>query len=339
MLNQMKNPNKNIKSYVNSVPKSFDEFPLLYKGKDRENIKNTFLEFEVNLLEKYIGILFSSLKQTRLKDQYTEEELKKAFILVTSRNFGLFLKNEKKSYNTLIPFVDIFNYIPDTNTRWSSYLRNKDDNFTLKSIKSIKKGEQIFLNYGNKDNIKMLLVYGFTLENNIHNKQSSQHLNINHNDIKYTFSISHKNTKNFVNSISFFKLVKFFQSYKSNRSSHNSKNGDNEENKDDDNNFINEQRKNDLPIFLTILKHLQSFSKKKLINNLKNNLNATPNTINIYRALLAEESLIQKNIKFVEVFIEILEKGKKAYKKYIESNNIVVTQNKEYFTSLFIFES
>ncbi len=45
----------------------------------------------------------------------------------------------------------------------------KDDDFVMKSLRDIKKDEEIFECYGAKSNTRLMLSYGFCLENNPYN--------------------------------------------------------------------------------------------------------------------------------------------------------------------------
>lgn len=92
-------------------------------------------------------------------------------------------------------------------------------------------------------------------------------------------------------------------------------------------------RENDVKVFEEILKSLKIYSNKKRIQDLKNNLKDTPNTLNIYRALVAEDNLIDKNVEFLNDIIKLLKGGKIIYEQNFK--NPVVMQNQGYFKNLF----
>lgn len=309
MLKQMKEPDSEFKNYMDSIPKTFEEFPFFYKGKDRKLIKKSFLENDVKNRQKYLKSLIALINRSKLKGQYTTKEIKNAYNIVQSRNFGVYFRGSFKSYTTMIPIIDLFNYSPKKNTIWSGFVENENDFFTLNATKTIKKGEEIFVNYGNNDNIHILYAYGFTLKNNPF-PVKRVYFQFKFNGKKESISLDENESSNFI----------FFTNLKRNWSGLSKENAK----------LI---RKKDTKLFEEILKNLKTYSNKKRLHDLKNNINETSNTLNIYRALKAEDVLIDKNIKHLKDIIKILKKGKKAYEENINSK--VVKQNQHYFQVLF----
>jgi hypothetical protein len=80
--------------------------------------------------------------------------------LVGSRIFGYIKFGIETS--GMVPYIDLINHSEIPNTIW--YFDDTLDSFILMSTKYIPKGEEICDNYGIKNNIELLLYYGFTLE-------------------------------------------------------------------------------------------------------------------------------------------------------------------------------
>lgn len=304
LANQMKNPEHEFKSYIDSIPKSFREYPLFFTGRDREIVKNSFLENNMIYKENQVKYLFESLKKSQLKDQLTLDDIKSAFIAVNSRNFIVKLKYEDGDYNVLAPYVDLFNFNPEIKTFWSQNLEDDADDFYITSTQKIKKGEQVFVYYGSKDNNHYLNEYGFTFDGN------------NFPKVNYFFKIQFKGQdfwitlyENITNN-----LINF--AIENRDKNHNNSNVSNDDK-------IN----NDIQTYELILENLKKYSNKNRLNDIFQNLNETPNMLNIYRALKDEDILIDKNIDYLSEIIRILKDGKISYN--------IINQNMKYFKQIF----
>ena len=70
----------------------------------------------------------------------------------------------------LAPFLDLFNHSYDAETRVNIVCDIKKNgrkaSYSLQTIKSFKKGSQIFINYGSHNSRKLFLEYGFFMPNN-----------------------------------------------------------------------------------------------------------------------------------------------------------------------------
>ncbi|KAL0270489.1 UNVERIFIED_CONTAM: hypothetical protein PYX00_007886 [Menopon gallinae] len=66
----------------------------------------------------------------------------------------------------LAPFLDMFNHSVDARTEM--VINSKEELYTIKTLKKVKKCEQVFVSYGAHSNWDLLKEYGFILENNPH---------------------------------------------------------------------------------------------------------------------------------------------------------------------------
>lgn len=80
---------------------------------------------------------------------------------VTSRTFAVEINCQ---YQTcLIPIADMFNYNPSKKDQTVWYFDKDIKGFVIKSIENIERGQEVFVDYGEKSNWKLLLYYGFTI--------------------------------------------------------------------------------------------------------------------------------------------------------------------------------
>lgn len=307
---QLKNPSLQFKLYIDTIPKSFKEYIYFWPKADLDKIKNTFLISLVNSRLKEFRVLQKIIKKSKIgKLNFTLNDIKHAYIAVSSRNFGVYVNN--KFYYTCAPFTDLFNFDPKLNTTWTMRLKHLNDYFLIKSTKNIKKGEQIFVNYGRDDNVKLLTGYGFTLKNNPFPAKSNNFY-IRYKG-RFIWNSIHENKSN--------KLVNTIQRMK---------NFDIKKYKNIKNKAL--LRKSDIELFNIVLRALKSYSNKNLILKVKKNLKETPNTLNILRVLVTEDKLIKANVSYLNEFIRILKGGRLVMNALSRSR--VVTQNIKYFNSL-----
>jgi histone-lysine N-methyltransferase SETD3 len=104
------------------------------------------------------------------KDKYTLELFLWAFVMLFSRAARLSLKIGGEEL-ALVPYADLMNHNPYSNTyidaqRSGMPLISRTEEVAVYSDRNYKKFEQVFINYGEKGNGDLLLLYGFALERN-----------------------------------------------------------------------------------------------------------------------------------------------------------------------------
>ena len=320
MMVNLKNPTREFKNFIKTIPKSFSEYFFFWNEEDMKKIKNSFFYNLILHRTDQLYYTMEMIKKSTLKEKgYTLDDLKFAYISVCSRNFNNDVGN--KSYVTLGPFVDLFNTSPEINARWSYKLNSIDDNFTLNSTKNIHKGEEIIITYGSDYNAKYLEIYGFTLENNPFKVESPGFLLIDNNNNYIYNKIDEVNSSH---------LIDILKNWKDKNPKNKEKNSNEKEDKNK-NKIIEE----DLELFKIILGGLSKYKNTQMIKQLRENINKSSNNQNILRILEDEDKLININIYFTEEFIEILKGGKEKLALMKKKKSIVVRQNEKYFHSLF----
>jgi len=279
-------------------------------------LNNSFMAKRYNYANSLIKRKYALIKKANLKDlnkDFTIEDVKHAYIALASRNFVITLENQEKRYNCLAPYTDMFNFNPETNTEWTERLDDENGFFRLRASEEIEKEKEIFVFYREDDNQELLFSYGFTLENNPY-KLITEYFIYTHNGKNYYATLSVEETN---------KLIDIVEKYRRKNNVKLNIRRDKEKIK-----------KADLEVFKSVLESLKKYSDKGRIEEYKKNEKKNPNYINIYRALLDEDSLIEENSKYLKDIIQVLEGGKQTLKEKAQSK--VVMQNKKYFEDLLL---
>lgn len=147
------------KYYYSFLPIIQEEnFPYYYNENDRNIICNTEAKKDIEDIERKINEGYQSIKN-HLKKGISYEEYKKNYIYVLSRNFARNISI--LTINTLVPYLDMFNHANENNC---DYQFTKDGVYLI-ALHPIKAKEQLTVSYGyNLSNVRLLTVYGFTLQ-------------------------------------------------------------------------------------------------------------------------------------------------------------------------------
>lgn len=162
------------KNYLDTMPMDLSEFPYFWPHTKLNHLKQT--SFYSNKEINYQSHLDTINQDFEIIEQFNQDndiilnvsydELYDTYlrfrILVGSRIFGYLKKGNETS--GMVPYIDLLNHSEIPNTLW--YFDDDLDSFVLISTRNINKGEELTDNYGNKNNIELLLYYGFTLDSN-----------------------------------------------------------------------------------------------------------------------------------------------------------------------------
>lgn len=145
------------------LPKSYDNFPMFYTQSELDLLKNSVFEKILNnnktkLKEDY-DIL---VKKIDFLQDIPYVKYLESRIITSSRVYNIKVHGEDTL--AMVPYADLFNHKNPKDTSW--FYDDDTDCFTVKAIKDVKKGVEIYDTYGNKGNADLLLFYGFTVDNN-----------------------------------------------------------------------------------------------------------------------------------------------------------------------------
>ena len=162
LLEQKQDPNSLFKTYISTLPKECENFPIFYGEQEMRELKGSPLFEAVEQRRFEIESDFKSLLQKDIGFKITYEDFCWARMVVCSRIFGIVIGEQKT--DALVPLADMLNHGVMKQTVWS--YSNAREGFVIESLENIPKGIQIYDSYGRKSNSRFLLNYGFVIENN-----------------------------------------------------------------------------------------------------------------------------------------------------------------------------
>lgn len=160
--------------YLESLPKSYT-VPI-YCSKSEHELLPTFLKAFADQQEEDINACYINIKeiisQTLGRDTLCIDDVKWAWFTVNTR--AVYLKNESPDpilldddKYALAPYLDLLNHTP--NAQVTTGLNKKNNCYEIVTQVPYGPFEQVFINYGPHDNIRLYREYGFTVPNNPHN--------------------------------------------------------------------------------------------------------------------------------------------------------------------------
>jgi len=97
--------------------------------------------------------------------EFTYNDWRWALSIVTSRQVDL-LDEKQQPFSTVVPYFDFFNHADSKEEKWSFGYKAENKFFHAETIKSVRKGFQVFQFYGPFSNAWLLMDYGFMIEDN-----------------------------------------------------------------------------------------------------------------------------------------------------------------------------
>ena len=146
--------------YFEILPKNLNHIPLFWDKEDLKYLKGSSILLDIRDRLKKIRSEYNILKKN-IKDfkLFNFETYKHVRCLVSSRNFRLNIDNTYSS--TMVPLADMLNHSSDAPTRW--FYNNNLNSYQMVLKRNIEAGNEITDSYGNKENHKYFLYYGFLL--------------------------------------------------------------------------------------------------------------------------------------------------------------------------------
>lgn len=179
MSEKLKGSNSRWKAYIDILPTVKDVYPS-YTWVDEElNLLKGSPVYAASMsLKGKIEREYVELKETVFKrfetqfpiESYSFELFSWSFVMLLSRAARLSSKVSGEEL-ALVPYADLMNHNPYSNTYIDAQknglpLISRTEEVAVYSDRSYKKFEQVFINYGEKGNGDLLLLYGFALERN-----------------------------------------------------------------------------------------------------------------------------------------------------------------------------
>jgi histone-lysine N-methyltransferase SETD3 len=179
MNERLKGSKSDWKPYLDVLPSKEDVNPsFVWTDEELESLKGSPVYMASKFLNQKVKNEYEGLKDTVFKkystvfpqDKFTYELFEWAFVMLFSRAARLSSKSGGEEL-ALVPYADLMNHNPYSNTYIDAQkqgipLISKEEEVAVYSDRSYRKFEQVFINYGEKSNADLLLLYGFALERN-----------------------------------------------------------------------------------------------------------------------------------------------------------------------------
>ena len=139
--------------------------PIFWTEEELDYLKGSYLLVQIDERKLAIENDYNSICAVAptFSSYCTLREFSWARMCVCSRNFGLTVSGIRTA--ALVPYADMLNHYRPRETRWQ-YDETRAS-FTIVSLQSIGRGDQVYDSYGQKCNHRFLLNYGFSIENNV----------------------------------------------------------------------------------------------------------------------------------------------------------------------------
>ena len=136
--------------YTRSFPTDLTNFPVLWTPSQLKSLEGSAMKEMIVSRKKNLMEEMDSENAIDLRNR----------LLVGSRGFTL-----DKDTILLVPYADMMNHSNDPNVDW----KMDGDQFVMRALKEIQKGDQLYDTYGTKTNYENLLFYGMVLTDNLQN--------------------------------------------------------------------------------------------------------------------------------------------------------------------------
>ena len=186
LLEESLNPLSKWKCYLESLPDNYSTIPIYYDQKQLDELEGSMTIKKINDKKMELLMEYSSvIKAYPEFYRFSYEKFIYFRCVVITRIFGFEIARKNNPFNTaltiddseekekcdgLVPFADMLNHKVEKDTSW--YFDDETKCFTIKALKKIKMGYEVFDSYGRKCNSRFFVNYGFTLENNQQDNQA-----------------------------------------------------------------------------------------------------------------------------------------------------------------------
>jgi hypothetical protein len=155
---ELKNPSSFWLSYLKTLPKDFINFPIYFNEKELINLEGSSLLKLIEIQKKEILDDFNIISHLEI---CSFDDFLQAKLIVSSRLHSIKTKQDESG---LVPLADMFNHHSGSNVGW--FYDFESNSFAVQANQSFERGQEICIDYGDKSNLKLMIGYGFAIENN-----------------------------------------------------------------------------------------------------------------------------------------------------------------------------
>lgn len=171
---EKRNCNSFWEPYLRLLPQDFTGFPVLFTEKELKFLAGSSLLPMIAIEKQYILDDFQVVSD---KGLITYQEFIENRLLASSRLYSIKTNRDESG---LIPFADLYNHQFNSPISWNYDF--DEEGFIIGTQEPFERNTEICISYGDKSNIKLLLGYGFALENNPYDEYIFE-LHIGNDDI------------------------------------------------------------------------------------------------------------------------------------------------------------
>lgn len=155
---ELKNTSSPWLPYLNSLPTNLENFPIFFNSFHLNLLQNSSLLQMIQIQRQEIEEDFQLISHLNL---CSFEEFLKAKLTVSSRLHSI---KSDKDESGLVPLADMFNHKAGSTTGW--FFDFDSQSFCIQTNQVYEKGQEICIDYGDKSNVRLMIGYGFAVEDN-----------------------------------------------------------------------------------------------------------------------------------------------------------------------------
>ena len=154
--------------YLTCLPAYYNNMPIFFPPSMLDLLKGSFTLQKIQDRIDSLRTEYDNIKaHVPTFARFSHDDFVWARLVVITRIFGLVINGVKT--DGLVPYADMLNHkkprdAMDTDTKWT--FDDAMNGFTIISLKTIQRGEQVYDSYGRKCNSRFFVNYGFALQNN-----------------------------------------------------------------------------------------------------------------------------------------------------------------------------
>ncbi|KAJ2855008.1 hypothetical protein GGI22_004295, partial [Coemansia erecta] len=150
------------KPYIDMLPDKFHT-PIEFSSDEKQMLNGTPMEYALADRVAQFHAEYAAAKAALGDKAMSYEKFAWALSVVSSRSFcRALMGGTEGSDEVLLPLLDMFNHMPMRKVTWAA----TDSGVEFVTGEELKKGAQIFNNYGAKSNEELLMGYGFCIPGN-----------------------------------------------------------------------------------------------------------------------------------------------------------------------------
>lgn len=298
-------------NYINTLPTALDSNFLFLKDRESSIINGSLIGNEwgriMDLLEDY-SIKLSNIDL--FKNKFELSDLAYCYQMIDTRNFRI--EKNDKFYFFVFPFLDLINFNHNLTNVMVFETIEHNNLIYLNASKNIVKGDELFIDNGQRCNFELFIVYKFTIEENDAPLKAENVFTIYIQDQNFYVNLFADDPMNYLKKA----LNEILEKLEFDRSENN----------------YERYLDMELKIFEQIKFMIKQYINKQRLENLIKEKNKSKFLINLERALIDEDIILENNLLVVD---DLISNNQKAFESYMKTKEVNLTylENQQYYYS------